>query len=310
MTSNKKFKIVGGLIYDRIMKLGLIYDRINFEEKQIIKACEKQKIECIRFNNQELSLNLSTQKDLEPIVDLFIQRTSSLLQSNYSTAILENKGYKIINNSICMSRCEDKIINSLYLSKNGIPAPMTYVSFTPEAAVKVAKDKLHYPIISKPIVGSMGQLVAKLNDNDASAAFFQARERLGDNFQQIFYTQEYIDSKKVNKESPTDIKVFYLGGDCIAAIGRFHLEGDFQSKIAIDGPIKSYKITPNLEKMCKKIAQIMQGEILGIDLMESKTAKDGYVCIGMNAVPEFEAISKATEIDIGEKIVQYLKTRM
>jgi [lysine-biosynthesis-protein LysW]--L-2-aminoadipate ligase len=286
------------------MKLGIILNRVNFEEKQIIKACERLDLPVEQVNNQNLKLNLAHQKDLESKCDLFLQRSLSHSRSEYTTAIFESKGYRIINNSSCISNCGNKLLATCIMTKHGIPTPQTWVAFTPDEALEIAGKNLPYPVICKPIIGSWGRMVAKLNDYEAAQALFEARDVMGDIFQQILYIQEYIDTSKVRSTSPTDIRVFYIGGKCVAAIGRYRNEANFRSNISIGGTAKPYEITPEVEKICRTVASAFQGEILGIDLMETE---NGYVCIEVNAVPGFQGLSTTCNVDIGEKIVEYLK---
>lgn len=251
-----------------------------------------------------MMLSLSSNKDIEPQMDLFLQRSLSLSRALYSTAIIEQKGYKIINSYDCIHISGDKLLSTLLLSKEGIPTPDTWVAFTPEESLEICEKNLQYPVISKPIIGSWGRMVAKLNDHDAAQALFEAKDNLGDIFQKIFYLQEYIDSTKVRADAPTDIRVFYLGGECITAMGRFRAKNDFRSNIAIGGSAKPYEITSEVEKLCKKIGSVFGGEMLGIDLMETEK---GLTCIEVNGTPGFEGLMNATGVDIGEKIVLYLK---
>lgn len=288
------------------MKLGLVINRINFEEKQILKACEKIGINVLQFNNQQMILDVSSQLNVDPPVDLFLQRSLSIIRSIYTTAILESKGYKVVNNYYCISKCADKLYISLLLSENKIPHPKTYLTFTPDSAEECIEKKLHYPVITKPVVGSWGRMVARLNDADAVRAVFEVKENLGDALQQVYYIQEFIDSSKARSDAPTDIRVFVLGDQVIAAMGRYHPQGEFRSNIAIGGTAKPYPITPELEKLALKIAKIFHADMAGIDLMETPK---GYVCIEVNGTPGFEGLTNATGIDIGMKIATYLKEK-
>ena len=288
------------------MKIGILLNRVKFEEKQIILACKKHGIDIEQFNNQRMILNLGKAKDIEPAVDVFLQRALSHSRGLYSTAIIESKGYPMVNNFNCLHISGDKLLSSLLMGKEDIPTPETWVAFKPDYALKAAEEKIHFPVICKPIIGSWGRMVAKLNDPQAAQALFDAKDNLGDVFQKIYYLQEFVDSTSYNKDAPTDIRVFYLGGKCIAAMGRYRGEKDFRSNIAIGGTAKSYEITPKVEKLCNKIGKVFDGEILGIDLMETK---DGYTCIEVNGTPGFEGLVKATGVNIGEEIVMYLKEK-
>jgi lysine biosynthesis enzyme LysX len=288
------------------MELGIVLNRVNKEEKQLLLACKKHNVRVNQFNNQRMTLNLEATKDIEPKVDVFLQRSLSLSRGLYTTAIIESKGYNIINSYDCIHKSGDKLLSTLILNKNDIPSPKTWVGFTADSALEISENELSYPVITKPIIGSWGRMVAKVNDRDSASAIFEAKDVMGNIFQKIHYIQEYVDTKDVREDAPTDIRVLYIGGNCVAAMGRYRTEKDFRSNIAIGGTAKPYDITPEVEKLCKKIADAFKGEILGIDLMETK---DGYTCIEVNGTPGFEAVSRATNVDIGEEIILYLKEK-
>jgi [lysine-biosynthesis-protein LysW]--L-2-aminoadipate ligase len=288
------------------MNLGIVLNRVSFEEKQIILACKELGINVEQIKNEELFLQLNAEKDPQIKSDVLLQRSLSTIRAIYSTAILETKGYKVVNNYNAVSISADKLLTTLLLEKHKIPSPKTFVGFTGEAVMASAEKYLNYPMVTKPIIGSWGRMVAKIESNNHLSSIVESKEVMGDLFQKIHYFQEFIDAPKLNPNNPADIRVFYLGGECIAAMGRYRPENDFRSNIALGGKAKMLDIDSEMSSICKKIAEAIQGEILGIDLM---ITEKGYVCIEVNGVPGFEGITNATGINIGMKIAEYLKNK-
>ena len=72
----------------------------------------------------------------------------------------------------------DKLLTSSLLAKAGVPQPHVLTAFTPEAALE-AIDTLGYPVVLKPVVGSWGRLLAKINDRDAAEAVLEHKAFLG-----------------------------------------------------------------------------------------------------------------------------------
>ncbi len=64
-------------------------------------------------------------------------------------------------------------------------------AFTPEAALE-AIEEFGYPVVLKPVVGSWGRLLAKVNDRDAAEAVLEHKATLGSAQHSVFYIQEYI----------------------------------------------------------------------------------------------------------------------
>ena len=58
------------------------------------------------------------------------------------------------------------------LASAGVPQPHNIVAFTPEAAL-TAIESIGYPVVLKPVVGSWGRLLAKINDRDAAEALLE-----------------------------------------------------------------------------------------------------------------------------------------
>ncbi|MFX1453450.1 MAG: RimK family alpha-L-glutamate ligase, partial [Promethearchaeota archaeon] len=120
----------------------------------------------------------------------------------------------------------------------------------------------------------------------------------------IFYIQKFISPDKgKNQKSPTDVRVFVVGDKCIAAMGRFHLEKEFRSNIAIGGKAEPIEITAELEKLSLKASEAVKGEITGVDLMNDQGK---FKVIEVNGTPQFKGISTATKFNIASEIINYL----
>src|SRR5947208_17181690 len=71
-----------------------------------------------------------------------------------------------------------------------------------------------YPVVLKPMVGSWGRLLAKINDRDAAEAVLEHKETLGSYQHGIFYIQEYVNKPQ------RDIRAIVVGEQPIGAIYR------------------------------------------------------------------------------------------
>ena len=289
------------------MHFTIICNKLSWEEKEIIKAARKRNIEVDILLNNDLALNLERE---EFNTDIFLQRSLSYYRGLYSTAILENKGYPVVNSYKTSRICGDKLITTLVLVKAGIPVPKTYVAFTKESALE-ALEVIGYPAIVKPIIGSWGRLVALLKDRETAMAVLEDRETLGQLYQKIFYLQEYIwkqprDTDRFileREKAPRDIRALVIGGEVVTAMYRYELKNDWRSTATLGARSKPCKITPELEEISLKTAEIVGGEILGIDILESDK---GYLIQEINHTSGFKAVSWTTGTDIAGRIVDYL----
>ncbi|MBY8983365.1 MAG: RimK family alpha-L-glutamate ligase [Candidatus Lokiarchaeota archaeon] len=285
------------------MKIGILFNRITWEIKQLIGELEKRNIDYKLINNQEIFFRLNKEKDLNQNYSLFLERSLSFLRGLYSTAILEAKGYKVINNFECLNITGNKLLTTLKLIKNEIPTPDTCVAYTGDAALKAIEDEINYPAILKPIIGSWGRLIAKLDDYNSANANLEVRETLGNILQKIFYIQKFISHENTDNDIPTDIRVFVIGKKCIAAMGRYQADKDFRSNIALGGTAKPIDITSEIEKLSLNAAKATNGEIVGVDLMEDNGKLS---VIEVNGTPQFKGVVTATSINIASEIVEYI----
>lgn len=291
------------------MKIGIILNRVNFEEKQIIKTLQKKGHDAIQLNNQRLKLPLHNGKNkiIEEFgdLDLILQRSLSLSRGLYTSAIFESLGFKVINNYESTQICGDKLLTSLKLVEKNIPAPKTSVAFKKESSIQMINKEYDYPVVIKPIIGSWGRMIAKIDNENMAGAIIEDRETMGNVFQKIFYFQEYLGPESRPKDAPTDIRVLYINGKCIGAMGRIQKDNDFRSNIALGGKAIAIEVDEEMKDICNKVANAVHGEILGIDLMKTH---DGYVCLEVNGTPQFKGLMSSTKINVAEEIVDYLES--
>jgi len=288
------------------MLVGIILNRITWEIKQLISEFEKQNIKYELMNNQKIYFKLSKEKDIDlnDDINLILERSLSFLRGMYSCAILEQKGYKVINNYECLNLCGNKLLTTLELIKNDIPTPKTNIAFTDEASIEAIENDIQYPAIIKPIIGSWGRLIAKVDDYNSAASNLECRETMGNILQKIYYIQQYIPRQISEKDKPTDIRVFVIGNECVAAMGRFNPEKDFRSNIAIGGTAKPIEISNDIKKLSLSAAKCVKGEIIGVDLMDNNGKMQ---VIEINGTPQFQGIQKATGKNIAGEIVKYIE---
>jgi [lysine-biosynthesis-protein LysW]--L-2-aminoadipate ligase len=164
-----------------------------------------------------------------------------------------------------------------------------------ESAVRTA-EKLGYPVVLKPVVGSWGRLSALLKDEYAAKAVVEDREHMFPLYQ-VYYLQEFV------KRPPRDIRTFVIGGETVAAIYRSSGGGEWRTNTARGGKAEKCKITKEINDLSLRAAKAVGGEVVGVDMMESK---NGLVVHEVNNTTEFKNTVPATGVDIPGMIVDYL----
>ena len=276
----------------------LVYDRIRWEEKAISKAIENQGLSIHRIDAKELVLD-SSKGDQEvgrELGSLVLQRCVGYFRGLHVASFLEAKGISVINSSEVSRICGNKFLTTLYLEKGGSPTPKTLFTFSGEAA-KNAADLLGYPSVLKPIVGSWGRGVARLNDKESASALIEMREDTNGLFNQIYYIQKHI------PRPPRDIRTVVIGDELISANYRYSPQGEWRTNFSKGGRIEYCEITSELQDIVLKASEAVGGGILGVDAMEGP---EGLVVHEVNSNVEFRGASQVSNVDIAVKIVDYL----
>jgi [lysine-biosynthesis-protein LysW]--L-2-aminoadipate ligase len=120
-----------------------------------------------------------------------LERSISYNSGLYALRLLNAFGVPTVNTASVAEVCGDKLMTSAALARDGVPQPHNATAFTTEAALE-AIEAFGYPVVLKPVVGSWGRLLAKVNDRDAAEAVLEHKSTLGSVQHSVFYIQEYI----------------------------------------------------------------------------------------------------------------------
>lgn len=278
-------------------RMGLVYDRIRWEEKALIEASRRFGLDLRPIDSKEIYLSTSgdSRGIKEEFGDLVLQRCISYFRGLHITAILESFGVEVINPFHVSLICGNKLFTTLALVKAGVPVPKTLVAFTDESAFK-ALEVLGYPAVLKPVVGSWGRLVALVRDRDSAQALIESREEMQNSLMQIYYLQEYV------RRPPRDIRILTIGDEVVAAAYRYSANGEWRTNVARGGRTEPFPITDEVVELSIRASRAVGGGVLAIDCMESP---DGIIVHEVNNTPEFKGLYSATKVNIPEKIIEY-----
>ncbi len=272
--------------------ISILYDTIRWEEKALFDAGKKKGIDVEMVDCKNLFLNLDGGKEKFETV---IQRCVSYYRSLHSTAALEGKGVNVINCLNTSVFAGNKLFTHMLLQKHGIPTPFSTVAFSEEAALE-ALEATGYPMVLKPTVGSWGRMIALLKDRDSAEGIMESRERMYPIYQ-VYYLEEFVN------RPPRDIRAIMVGDKVVAAIYRYSGEDRWKTNMALGGRAEECKVTKDLEDICVKAKNAVQGQIVGIDLMESK--EKGLVVHEVNNTTEYKNTVRVTGVDIPTLMIDY-----
>jgi [lysine-biosynthesis-protein LysW]--L-2-aminoadipate ligase len=278
-----------------MMRVGVLCSRVRVEEKLIFQALRDRGVDGERIDTNAITLGLS-----EGIngYDVVIVRCLSHSRALYASKLLGDNGQCTVNTYEVIATSGDKLVTSLALAKRGVPTPHTRVAFTTQAALQTI-EQMGYPVVLKPLNGSWGRLLAKINDRDAAETILEHKHTLGGYRHSIFYIQEYI-------EKPgRDIRSFVVGGETIAAIYR--QTPHWITNTARGGTALNCPITPEIDRISRGAAEAVGGGVVAVDILE--TPEGRLLVSEVNHTPEFRNSIAPTGVDIAGRIVDYALRR-
>jgi [lysine-biosynthesis-protein LysW]--L-2-aminoadipate ligase len=277
------------------MKLAILISQVRLEEKLIFAAAERAGLELVKVFDKELVLDLCDPSF--PEADVVLDRGLVHSRAEYSLRYLSGMEIPTVNSYEATITCDNKFLTTTILHESGIPTLRTMIAYTPHAALE-AIERMGYPVVLKPPVGSWGRLLAKINDREAAEAVLEHKEILGSYHHSIFYIQEYV------PKSGGDIRAFVVGDRIIGA--SYRASQHWITNVARGATSAPYPTTPELEDIALRSAQAVGGEILGVDLVETD---EGLKVIEINTGAEFKGLIEATSVNVPEAIVEYVRTK-
>lgn len=276
-------------------KVCIVFDRLRAEEKMLQKEATGLGHDTVMLDAKITHVNTDSIRTNFDLGDVVLERCVSYFRGLHFTACLEFMDVPVLNKFDVTSLCGNKMFMTLLLKKNNIPTPKTYFSFSSESATENI-EKVGYPLVIKPIIGSWGRGVMPLKDKDTADAVFEIRDITDSPHDRIYYLQELI------KRPPRDIRVITIGDRPIAAMYR-KSSGGFKTNIALGADPEICEITKEMEDMASKASKAMGGGILGIDMMEDE--ENGLVVHEVNNTVEFKGLAKVAKENIPKEMVDF-----
>lgn len=277
------------------MRLAILTSRIRVEEKLLVEVLKRRAIDFDLIDDGELLFDLTQPQERWRAYDAVLCRSVSQSRGLAVAHVLEHWGIPVYNSAAVTALCNDKLLTTLALVRANIPTPRTMLAFD-EAHTIEGIEQLGYPVVLKPITGSWGRLLARINDRDAAEAVIEHQETLGSYQHHVHYAQEYI------AKPQRDIRAFVVGNRTICAIYR--TSEHWVTNTARGAITSNCPVTPELNDLCVRAAQAVGGGILAIDVLED--VERGFLVNEINATMEFRNSIAPTGVDIPDQMIAYI----
>ena len=286
-------------------KIGIFTSgRNDWNVEQLKKEIESREISCFTFPLSYLVAKLGGKPrvscyghDLEEFDSLIVRwvpkgSAEQLVFRMDALHRLENLGAKVLNPAIAIERCADKFYTCSLLEDAGIPTPKTIVTEKHGDAMKAFEE--FKDVIIKPLFGSLGAGMMRVNDRDLAHRVFTALE-FG---RYVYYVQEFI------SHCNEDIRAFVLGDKVIAAMKRVG-EG-WKTNVSKGAKVEPCELRGELEEASIKSAKILRCEYAGVDIVEQD---DEFFITEVNAIPGWKGLQSTTKVSIAKRIIDHVLTR-
>ena len=202
-------------------------------------------------------------------------------------------GVRAVNSAHAIERTVDKFLASALLARAGLPTPRTIACERPADALE-AFAGLGGDVIVKPLFGSMGFGMVRVDDHDVAQRVFRALELE----RAVYYLQETV------PHDGRDVRALVVGERVVAAIER---SGDgWRTNIARGGHARPVRLDAEQERLCVPAAVALGADYAGVDLLRAPDGRD-YV-LEVNGIPGWQGVERATGVDVAAALTEHLET--
>jgi RimK family alpha-L-glutamate ligase len=201
-------------------------------------------------------------------------------------------GVRAVNGALAIEHTIDKFLASALLAAAGVPTPRTVACERSDDAL-AAFDDLGSDVIVKPLFGSMGFGMARVEDRDVAQRVFRALEIE----RAVYYVQETL------PHDGTDVRAMVVGGRVVAAIER--VGTGWRANLSRGAQARPITLDEQRARLCVQAAATLGADYAGVDLLRAADGRD-YV-IEVNGIPGWRGVERATGIDVAAALVEHLE---
>jgi ribosomal protein S6--L-glutamate ligase len=203
---------------------------------------------------------------------------------------LEVGGTKVLNPPRAIEAAVDKFLTSARLAAAGLQTPRTLCCQTADDAL-AAFAQLGGDVVVKPLFGSEGRGITRINDDQLALRAFKMLAQLG----AVLYVQEFIPHEGL------DLRLFVLGERVLGMRRRNPL--DWRTNVSRGATTEAFEPSPDLCELALRAAHSIGASIAGVDLLPGR---DGELyCLEVNAVPGWKALARTLDVDVAALILEF-----
>lgn len=195
---------------------------------------------------------------------------------------LQEAGVRIINSPKAIECAVDKWLTTQKLVQSGIPVPDTAVCEESDAAIELY-SQLGGDVVVKPLFGSEGRGIIRVDSPDLAWRVFRSLERIG----AVMYLQRFIPN------TDGDYRILLLDGRVIGAVKRTAAASDFRTNAAQSGVCTPWTPGEEETRLALRAAAATDCVFCGIDLIYDQNGQAQV--LEVNAVPGWKALQTVSQ---------------
>jgi RimK family alpha-L-glutamate ligase len=206
--------------------------------------------------------------------------------------VLGAAGVRPVNSAHAIERTVDKFLASAMLARAGVPTPRTIACERPGDALE-GFAALGGDVIVKPLFGSMGLGMVRVEDHDVAQRVFRALELE----RAVYYLQQTL------PHGGRDVRALVVGGRVVASAER--IADGWRTNLARGGRARPVRLDAHQELRCVQAAAALDADYAGVDLLQAADGRD-YV-LEVNGIPGWQGVERATGVDVAGALADHLE---
>ena len=276
-----------------------LYSTKRLFEEATLKGWDVKVIDYLKCTIEIMKgeLLINYQGKLLPVPDAIIPRIGAS-RTFYGAAMVRH--FEMLDvfsttGNLALTRSRDKLRSLQVLSKNDVDMPRTVFASNKSSAKDVIELSGGAPLVLKILEGTQGVGVVLVDSEKAAKSVLDAFYGMD----VYLLVQEYIE-----EAGGADIRALVVNGEVVGAMKRQGAEGDFRSNLHQGGSATAYKLNRKEKATAIAAAKAMGLGVCGVDMIPSAR---GPLVMEVNSSPGLEGTEKSTNINIAEKIMEYIE---
>jgi ribosomal protein S6--L-glutamate ligase len=206
-------------------------------------------------------------------------------------ARLEASGVTVVNPPKAVETAVDKFLTSAKLHAAGLATPRTIVCQSADDAME-AFTALGGDIVLKPLFGSEGRGITRLQDEALALRAFRMLEQLG----AVLYLQEFI------QHEGADLRLLVIGRRVLGI--RRRSANDWRTNCSRGATAEPLEVSDDLVETARRAADAVGASLAGVDLLPDRAGR--LWAIEVNAVPGWKALAAALNVDVAALVLDHV----